>query len=393
MSPRMQRLAVALGLALAIWLGVRPYRSNLELPPNTTDGVFWVLRGAPSQPGWTDWVFRTQHFGVGYRPVTALSYSLDHLVGGLDPRVYRATDLGLFALAGLLVYALFRSLARDLPRWAGVAAVCAFLFHPSAEYVVPILARRSYLLATVFSLGALVAFTRSLQPPRTRASTAAGVGAGALLGLAILSNEASVVTLALLPLIAQRDAESASAWRRALRACAIPGALALLVILYRLWVVGGIGGYTVAGPQARGAGSVFASAWRSLVPWLGAQDARALAASIAFTALVLPFYAWRGFWVPAFRARRAAERLPLVFVAWLLATALLYAALGVWWHRMAFFLLAPFALLVGTLLGAGFPRPRDGKLALAGGALPQLVLLGMLLLHSPALHGQSAAWR
>jgi len=423
MTQRTERFALALGLAITIFIGVRPYLANLDVPPMTTDGVLWVVRSAPPQPespdgptgsnrsdspgwsGWTtwndwsDWAFRAQHFGVGHRPVTAISYTLDHLVGGLAPFAYRATDLGLFALAGLLVYALFRALARGLPRWAGLVAVGAFMLHPSAEYVVPILARRSYLLGVVFSLAALVVFAVSLSARRgTRAFGGAQLGGaqlgtGALLCLAILSNEVSVVTLGLLPLIAVREADCApNRWRSALRACAVPGALALLAILYRVWVVGGVGGYDLQDPLANSALSVFAASWHSLVPWLGTQDTRALVVTVGFIALVLPFYAWRAVAAPFFALRSPASQRTLVLVAWLLGTALLYAVLGVWWRRLAFFMLPPFALLVGSLLGASSGEARVGKLARVASVLPQVALLGLIVFHSPALRGQSPEW-
>ena len=47
----------------------------------------------PQAPDWAEWVFATRHFNVGWRPLTALTFTANYLVGGLEPLVYRATDL------------------------------------------------------------------------------------------------------------------------------------------------------------------------------------------------------------------------------------------------------------------------------------------------------------
>jgi len=104
---------------------------------------------------WYRWVFAESHFGVGYRPVAALSYTLNYLIGGLNPAVYRATDLGLHLLAGLLVYSVFRRWVHDSPWWGAMVAAGVFLAHPAVENVVPFIARRSYTLATVLVLAGL----------------------------------------------------------------------------------------------------------------------------------------------------------------------------------------------------------------------------------------------
>ncbi len=392
MGRKAEWLAIAAAIATAILLGLRPYFDLLNAAPRTIDGVFWIVRGAPSHPDWVEWVFGTKHFGVGYRPIAALSYSLDYVVGGLDPFVYRATDLVLFALAGLLLLRMFRALAPELPRWAGVVAVAVFMGHPAGVETVPILARRSYLLAVVFSLAALAVFCHGLARERPSWKLhVKGACAGLLFCAAVLSNEGGAVTGLLLPMIAAHAAP-AQARRAAFvaRACIAPALLVLVAVACRHAVVGGLGGYTPQGDWTERTLSVFAATWHSLVPWTDLTDGRARASSLVFLALVLPFYGWFALVRPLRQSKLPGARLSVICAVWLFGYAALYAALGVWWDRMAFFLLAPFALLLASTLGATCAAPHARRRNLTLALLPQFVLLGAILWHSPAVLGLPA---
>ena len=94
-ASRARSVGVWLGLVLALALGLWPHLESVGFAPMTLDSVLWISRGALYQPDWAEWVFRTHHFNVGYRPVSALSYSLDYAIGGLNPVIYRLTDLAL----------------------------------------------------------------------------------------------------------------------------------------------------------------------------------------------------------------------------------------------------------------------------------------------------------
>ena len=140
------------------------------------DDAVWISRGLWSRPDWAEWVWKTRHLGVGYRPVAALSYTMDAAVAGLTMPVYRCTDLALHVAAGILVFVLFRRLARDAAGWTSLLAAAVFLLHPATEEVVPFLARRSYGLGTVFALGALIAFHEVFREDRGTGKTRASIG-------------------------------------------------------------------------------------------------------------------------------------------------------------------------------------------------------------------------
>ncbi|HEY8154205.1 MAG TPA: tetratricopeptide repeat protein [Myxococcota bacterium] len=93
-----------------------------------------------------------------YRPLTLLSFSVDHAVGAGAPLVFHASNLALHAVCSLLVLALFRALGAS----AAVSVGGASLFAALAVHteVVANLAGRSELLAAAFALAALLAHVR-----------------------------------------------------------------------------------------------------------------------------------------------------------------------------------------------------------------------------------------
>ena len=95
----MRRVWIGIGLALLCAVSVRPYLWVLTVWPVSRDATIWISRGVPSFSGWQEWVFRTNHFNVGYRPLTALSYTADYLIGGFTVLPYRLTDVGLHLLS------------------------------------------------------------------------------------------------------------------------------------------------------------------------------------------------------------------------------------------------------------------------------------------------------
>ena len=121
------KLALAALLALGAW----PFVSGLGLWPMAPDSGLWIARGAPIDPDWSQWVFGTRHFHVGYRPVTALSYTLNYALWGLAPLPYRVTDLLLHLAAAIGVFAVSRRLFREASPWPALLATGLFLAHPA----------------------------------------------------------------------------------------------------------------------------------------------------------------------------------------------------------------------------------------------------------------------
>ena len=95
--------------AIATW----PFLPSIRDGPMTADAATWMARSAVFQPEWLRWDLATPHF-IGYRPLVALSYSLNSALGGLDPLGYRVFDIGLHVVAALLLYAAYRGLAPRL---------------------------------------------------------------------------------------------------------------------------------------------------------------------------------------------------------------------------------------------------------------------------------------
>lgn len=384
-------------IGLLLGIGAWPYVSNLRFWPFTRDAVEWITGGALYQRDWHQWVFAESHFRVGYRPVAALSYTLNYLVADLNPMIYRVTDLGLHLLAGLLVFVLFRRLVRDAPAWGAVVAAGFFLAHPAVENVVPFIARRSYTLATVLSLSALVV----LCPPPSEASSSAGGGrtpvwgrsliAGLLLLCAFLSNEVAFVTLPIVPLILIRHSWThRSRWTRILALCTGPLVAGITAILLRQWIIGGVGGYMNLAQRADRFYPILQAAWRNLGAFSSPFDGGQLEGSwmlTAYLAMIGSYYFWRAFIAPVRPKRGARRLLPAILMAWLAGYSLLYALTGVWFLRQMYPMLVPLSLLVGTVLVDVVKAYRHRWRALAAHLIPQGLLVAVILVDSPLIHG------
>lgn len=381
---------IAFVLAAIVVLGVRPLMFALTSWPASRDGALWILRGLPTNPEWASWVFGSKHF-VGYRPLTALSYTLNAVVAGFAPWAYRLTDLVVHVLCILLVYALYRRLAPALPRWGGAVAAGVFAAHPVVAEVVPHLARRSYSLATMFSLAALVVAAGGLAGIR------APWGRNALTALlafcALLSNEVAYMTVPVLLLVAAREGRrEGRGWGAVAGACS--GALVAFAaaLSLRLLVAGGIGGYATGVDRGERVLPIAAATWRTLLSMTGLREP-AHSPSLVVVGLFLAiaaYYGWR-----LLRAS-AEERGTRILAAWLVGYTLLFAPLGVWFPRQMYPLVAPLALLVGITAAASVVRLRAGDRGAAIHLLPQLVLVFWMLAHSPAVLGsdpaRAAAW-
>jgi tetratricopeptide (TPR) repeat protein len=122
-----------------------------------------------------------------YTPLVWLSYAIDYQLGGADPTAYHFTNLAIHLANVVLVYLFVRELTRR-PTPA-VFAAGAFAIHPMNVDGIAWVATRSNLLATLFSLGALLLYARWLREPRRWHLPVAGL----LFGLATLSKSAAVV--------------------------------------------------------------------------------------------------------------------------------------------------------------------------------------------------------
>ncbi|HVR43361.1 MAG TPA: hypothetical protein VMS56_07935 [Thermoanaerobaculia bacterium] len=171
-----------------------------------------------------------------FTPLVTLSFELDLMLGGLDPRVYYAHQLSSALAAGLALHAFLRALRVPVASSAMLAA--AFLASPPMVECVRSLMTRHYLEGSLLFLVAANLWVRA----RTRAGLTA---ASALALLAMLAKELFVPCfLGLLLIDRFRRLPRREMAERAL-------AVAAVVTLYTAWrflALGGFGGY---GPGLR----------------------------------------------------------------------------------------------------------------------------------------------
>ena len=91
------------------------------------------------------------------RPLTYLTFWINHHLGGQNPTGYHVLNLALHVLAVVL---LFRGLARLMDSRAAFLSAAIFAIHPFAAEPVNYIFERSTILETIFCLAALLAWTR-----------------------------------------------------------------------------------------------------------------------------------------------------------------------------------------------------------------------------------------
>jgi hypothetical protein len=100
--------------------------------------------------------------GHFYRPVTTLSFALDHAAWGLAPSGYHLTDLVLLLACALGVAALGRRLLG--PGVGPLAAALLFALHPLHVEILPVAARRADTLAQLFTRSRCWSAFREREP-------------------------------------------------------------------------------------------------------------------------------------------------------------------------------------------------------------------------------------
>ena len=142
------------------------------------------------------WFARESTTGSLYRPVTMMSYALNHALSPL-PFGYHLTNVALHALASVAAFHLARVLLRSIPSAAAVGLI--FAVHPIHTEPVTNLAGRAEVLAGLFAFVSLIAFARAHDSKRAVAWMALSLVA---FGAAVLSKESAVVTVGLAGLVA-----------------------------------------------------------------------------------------------------------------------------------------------------------------------------------------------
>ena len=274
-------------------------------------------------PAQIRWAFTSVLFGH-YIPLTRLTWSLNYVLGGMDPLGYHLVSLLLHAGNALLVYVVARRLLaaaeddgaqktrseRDVSVAAALAALI-FGLHPLRVEPVAWITARADLLCGAFALLAVWLYLRAVdEPPRPRLLLAA---AGAL-AAALLSKGAA------LPLVAALLLLDVYPLRRLRRV----GGRALLVEKIPILLVT-LGGTALVGWALREGAVINRGAEYGLL-------ARASVAGYSFVILPLRFV-WPFSLSPLYEMPRAVSVMEPRFGLALVATGLITAALIVLWRR------------------------------------------------------------
>jgi hypothetical protein len=176
-----------------------------------------------------------------FRPFAYVAYAAEGRMWGSSRIAWHACSIALHAINAALVFALGR--ARKFGLWTATAAALLFALAGSRPEAVVWIGAQFDLWATLFFLIALLALGRAANEEQGLRWEVVEVFA---LLLALLSKESAyafvLVAFAMLWIDGVRG-------RRLVRLVATPAILTLVVFLYRWLLLGGIGGYRMAGTE------------------------------------------------------------------------------------------------------------------------------------------------
>jgi hypothetical protein len=245
-----QGVVFALALVVVAAVAFASYSGMLRYGFTASDTYSLIATGRIASFGDVGRVFREPLMGetafaarcLLYRPVSSLSFGLDHAVWGLNPFGYHLTDLVLHVLVTLLVFLVVHRLTAGR---TGPALLAALLFtiHPVLVETVPAVSRRQDVLATLFVLLALLLQIEGVRRGSGRWTAAAVV----VYVLALGSKEIAAVFPVIVAIYgAFALAERPPAWRRGVR-LAVPHAVAtVLVFAWRIALLHRLGGVAPA---------------------------------------------------------------------------------------------------------------------------------------------------
>ena len=170
----------------------------------------------------------TRLSGGRYRPLSLVTFAIEHSLWGQSPFMAHAINLLLYALSGILLYLVLLRLAGEAQRRLIFLATLIWLAHPLHTEVVANIKGRDELLMLTLALGA----TWLILARRWVAS-------GVLFFLALLSKENAITLVAVLPaaLMVCRQEQARDAARQTL-----PWFVAaLLFVILRIGLIGFIG--------------------------------------------------------------------------------------------------------------------------------------------------------
>jgi hypothetical protein len=326
--------------------------------------------------------------GSFYRPLSALTFAVDHAIWGLRPFGYNLSNVALHGLVAAATAALAWTLMRD--RFATLVAGGVVALHPLGVESVPAPARRQDVLATLFVLIAVVAFARTAR--RGPASPGAWLSAVAL-ALGLLSKESAILAVAPLAVLAWASGATDDRRRAArLRQVArdlLPHALLLVVVLLvRAAVVASPSIVSLSDVPGR-IGEALADGSRGLlctVIVVGSHPAIDRAVAVVAACVLAGAVA-----AAAHGSRRRTISTVEVATAWLGALAAVLVLSDEFAWRSLYGALPAFGLLVAVVAAGVRDRARSAPTRAFGGAVVA-ILVAAIVAASPLVRPYPA-WR
>ncbi len=175
------------------------------------------------------------------RPIFFLSLAVNARLFGLSPRSFRAVNLALHLLCGLLVYLLLRRLPRVASAGPALAGTALFLLHPLQAESVIYTWGRSGVLSSIFALASLLFASLAGEGRGGPVGRRAPPWACALVSLALaLAAKEEAVVLPLIALLWWTLAEDRPV-RSALRGAILLAVPVVIFVLARLLALGAAG--------------------------------------------------------------------------------------------------------------------------------------------------------
>jgi hypothetical protein len=249
-APRARSLAALGALLLLGTFTYWPYLDTGFVGPDVLPSIeaarisSWADLAGPWTRPFMDNSRFAQDVALIYRPVVWLTFSVDYLVYGLEPRGYHATNTLFFLAAVGGIYVFLRSLRFSVA--ASFLGAALYALHPAMVQTVPGLARRHDLVAASALIASIVCLVKSENQGRGRTKwLAASV---ALFLVALLGKEPAFAALPLVipTLLAIRAASSGDLrveWRKLLQTMAPFLIVAVVFFAVRWLALGSMGGY------------------------------------------------------------------------------------------------------------------------------------------------------
>ncbi|MCA1959938.1 MAG: hypothetical protein LDL33_04000 [Desulfomonile sp.] len=300
-----------------------------------------------------------------YRPLATLSYSLDFWAWGLEPFGFQLTSLLLHVFVSICVFVVMRRLA-DGDGLFAAAAAALFAVHPILVESVPAIDRRHDLIASLFFLISLWCYlaTESKDASSRRTSVLQALAVGAYV-CALGGKEIAIILPGVMwchAMLFRTGGHLKSRIKTSVMFVAPYIITSFLYVLWRIYILGGIGGYENNHHDARNLPWYMVNTihcyFQDLVYPVDfgrflegecnyAPTAVIIAAVIFY---VLFYFLGRGKRV---RAQTASgfNRLALFLLVWLAIPLVLFIVTLTFSHRSMYTAVIPFAALVaGTAI-------------------------------------------